>query len=346
MKIKVKLPTGKFIEEVSPKDSLTIGRSTKSDICIPDESLSRSHCLLQYSNGDFFITDLGSANGVHIDGRRIGANLRTQFTTFQELLIGHLEVTVSDEDLADTYRPGLQKVPSPTQDSTTHARKINKELLSNPKFTKRTPQKKSGKNIWLTLFAILILVGAFIYHSKEQEELKSLPTGIQKNIPEEFKTVMDQALSSEGYKEKGAFKTCTSFEEVCMELQLSVAKGEGIYKEGEEYFVFMRPDLHIEDPKLALLKEKVDQGDVATLYLLLKSSMFGKFSIKEISQIHLILMNSKSEPSQVYRFHTKNFVRNGPEKARLLSEIEMALATGNTIPFWTEAKPLIQSTPL
>ena len=346
MKIKVTLPAGKFIEEVSPKNSLTLGRSIRCDISIPDESLSRSHCLIEYSNGNFFITDLGSANGVHIDGNRLEANLRTQFTTFQELYVGHLEVTVSDEDVVDTFRPSVKKEPSLTQENTTHGRKINRESLNNPRFIKRTPERKDGKTIGLTFIAIAILVGAYIYHTKEQEEIKTAPTGIQKNIPEEYKSVQDQSLSAAQYQDKSSAKTCTGYEQVCKELQISSGSSEGIFSEGGEYFVFLQPGLHLADPNLAILKDQVDQGEIATLYLLLKSSIFEKFSKKEISQIHLVLLDEKLTPSHLYRFHTKYFAKNGPERARLLSEIEMALSSGNTEAFWSEAKPIIQSSPL
>ena len=52
--------------------SLRIGRSSSSDVQIPDEELSRNHCMIEVSSdGALTITDLASANGTFLNGENI-----------------------------------------------------------------------------------------------------------------------------------------------------------------------------------------------------------------------------------------------------------------------------------
>ncbi len=53
-----------------------LGRSSSNDIHIPDEELSRNHCLLEQSGDEIRITDLASANGTFVNGEKLGADSR------------------------------------------------------------------------------------------------------------------------------------------------------------------------------------------------------------------------------------------------------------------------------
>lgn len=46
----------------------TIGRLDSSDICIREQHVSRQHAVIQYRDGVFLVSDLGSANGVFVNG--------------------------------------------------------------------------------------------------------------------------------------------------------------------------------------------------------------------------------------------------------------------------------------
>ena len=54
-----------------------LGRSSSNDVCIPDEELSRNHCLFEQS-GDtgIRVTDLASANGTFVNGEQLGSDSR------------------------------------------------------------------------------------------------------------------------------------------------------------------------------------------------------------------------------------------------------------------------------
>lgn len=49
----------------------TIGRLETNDICIREQHVSRQHAVINYRDGVFLITDLGSANGVFVNDVRI-----------------------------------------------------------------------------------------------------------------------------------------------------------------------------------------------------------------------------------------------------------------------------------
>lgn len=58
--------TYKITEKVT-----TIGRSGDVDIKLDDETLSRCHAAITYSNMEFRIKDLGSANGTILNGSEV-----------------------------------------------------------------------------------------------------------------------------------------------------------------------------------------------------------------------------------------------------------------------------------
>lgn len=56
-----------------PSGGLRLGRSSSNDVHIPDEELSRNHCLFEAEGEDGIrLTDLASANGTEVNGRTLG----------------------------------------------------------------------------------------------------------------------------------------------------------------------------------------------------------------------------------------------------------------------------------
>jgi predicted component of type VI protein secretion system len=52
----------------------TIGRSRECDIVLSDSNVSRRHAELRPAGDGWTITDLGSTNGVRVNGRELSAN--------------------------------------------------------------------------------------------------------------------------------------------------------------------------------------------------------------------------------------------------------------------------------
>src|SRR5260221_3218067 len=52
------------------KSRLIVGRTADSDVTIPHGTVSSKHCLMEMRDGMWFASDLGSRNGIRIDGVR------------------------------------------------------------------------------------------------------------------------------------------------------------------------------------------------------------------------------------------------------------------------------------
>lgn len=65
-------PLAGSVSEVGPTGA-AVGRAPDDTIAIPDTQLSRHHARLDFSNGAFWLSDLGTTNGTHLNGARLTA---------------------------------------------------------------------------------------------------------------------------------------------------------------------------------------------------------------------------------------------------------------------------------
>ncbi len=79
--------------EVS-KETLSIGRSSDSDIVLQDPAVSSHHCEIRFIRGQYFIIDRESSNGTWVNGREVGRS---------ELLPGN-RISVGDTTLVFTRK--------------------------------------------------------------------------------------------------------------------------------------------------------------------------------------------------------------------------------------------------
>ena len=56
------------IFEVTEAQKSVIGRSASNSIAIEDDEISRRHCEIEFRDGAFWLSDLGSANGTRVNG--------------------------------------------------------------------------------------------------------------------------------------------------------------------------------------------------------------------------------------------------------------------------------------
>lgn len=72
------------------KDTMVVGRSRTCDIVIPSAKVSRQHASVSRVDNDFFIEDLGSANGVWRSGEKLAGRTKIMpndvFTISEETL--------------------------------------------------------------------------------------------------------------------------------------------------------------------------------------------------------------------------------------------------------------------
>lgn len=75
----------------------TIGRSARSDVCIPDAFASRLHAEVRKEGDAYWLQDLGSANGTRYNGAVVSAPL--PLTSGGEIQIGETSIIFEDERL-------------------------------------------------------------------------------------------------------------------------------------------------------------------------------------------------------------------------------------------------------
>ena len=75
---------------------ITIGRSARNDVCIPDPFASRVHAEVRREGDAYILQDLGSANGTLYNGERVEAALT--LTPGGRVQIGETEIVFRDQD--------------------------------------------------------------------------------------------------------------------------------------------------------------------------------------------------------------------------------------------------------
>jgi len=67
---KVTLTMGDRVFEINRRVTL-LGRSRQCDVVVPDSNVSRRHAEIRQQGDDFVLVDLGSTNGVEVNGKRV-----------------------------------------------------------------------------------------------------------------------------------------------------------------------------------------------------------------------------------------------------------------------------------
>jgi pSer/pThr/pTyr-binding forkhead associated (FHA) protein len=77
------------------KDRFIIGRGKQSsDLTIKDPNVSRQHAMVEFLNGQFYMVDMGSTNGVEYNGQRIARKAIAEGDLFR----------ICDHEVRFTYR--------------------------------------------------------------------------------------------------------------------------------------------------------------------------------------------------------------------------------------------------
>jgi pSer/pThr/pTyr-binding forkhead associated (FHA) protein len=75
-------------------DRAVIGRSRECDIQVADPNVSRQHAELRREGGGFVIVDLGSTNGIEVNGRKVK---RASLDTGDRISIGQTDLIFERE---------------------------------------------------------------------------------------------------------------------------------------------------------------------------------------------------------------------------------------------------------
>jgi pSer/pThr/pTyr-binding forkhead associated (FHA) protein len=66
------------------KDRFVIGRGKQSsDLTIKDPNVSRQHAMVEFLNGQYYMVDMGSTNGVEYQGQRVSRRAISEGDVFR-----------------------------------------------------------------------------------------------------------------------------------------------------------------------------------------------------------------------------------------------------------------------
>ena len=171
------------------KEVITIGRSPQCDVVIPHEGMSRKHCQITYKDGDLFIEDLGSVNGVYVDGTKISPNTPTKFQIFLNVAFGavqNLKIELDDVTKVTTLPGSIAATTAPHSNSTQTATKLALAANKTGKIKKPSQMESSGpkkvakkekkSNSMMIILILVAVIGVAAYFFMGQEEVPAGPT--------------------------------------------------------------------------------------------------------------------------------------------------------------------------
>src|SRR6476659_7208801 len=168
----------------------TIGRSARSDLCIPDAFASRLHAEVRQEGDSFWLQDLGSANGTRYNGALV--TIPIPIFTGGEIQIGETTIDFEDERANENRSATLITDSTEALDpsktiSFMHRRNPTAEIL-NAKVSTRTE-----------LLGLISKVGVALLSSPGLDEtLNQVASLVFEAVPAERCVIMLKDESAEG----------------------------------------------------------------------------------------------------------------------------------------------------
>jgi hypothetical protein len=182
MKLVFHIHNGQAEEFNVPKDVVIIGRGSHCDVVLPFEGFSRQHAKIELTNGEIFVTDLGSTNGVFLEGQRIPSGQPVKMQSFLNLQIGPAHQVEILEDISEPPMVNVslkEKTNSKMHVNTNHLNRENTNTKTKrmdtaliKKVTKKSlpaassNQKKINPSV---LFSALLIAGLAYYYMRPNE---------------------------------------------------------------------------------------------------------------------------------------------------------------------------------
>lgn len=244
MQIEIKLfDTKETLSHKFKGQRCVIGRSSKADICLKREELSRTHLQIENDNGEIYITDLNSANGVTIDGHRIQAGVRILYNAIFPIEIAEtISITISQENVVKESSP----VSEISYDSKSNA--ATRSFSSLPKRTEKTSKEddkeKNSKKYFPLIFVVGILGIGYYLHSHidnkasanhENPQLASTELDSLRQRPANISPFNPRDLD---FNKIVGENQCSSFSNLCEKLELNHSK-EGLALLDNKMFVIV-----------------------------------------------------------------------------------------------------------
>lgn len=171
-RLSIQLPDGSEKTIVLPKNGeyfARIGRDEHCEIVLPFQSVSGEHALLQFKEGGYVLEDLGSTNGIKINGLTpMGA---ASLYDGDEIALGDARLRFTEEP-----SPGLASGPDTGEEETVAPSPAMRNLQHLADQATRTARKNY---MWMALYAVLVFflavcTGLTYQHYKVTGELLPL----------------------------------------------------------------------------------------------------------------------------------------------------------------------------
>ncbi len=154
MQFKVRLLNDSRQEFSIDSDHCTIGRSSKCTVVITDEGMSRQHCQIDFIGEEYYITDLGSINGVFIDDQKIVPHQRTLYKIYKSLSFGPVKSLEIIERQTQSFKSPLK---AELASSPERKQRLAKDIVIPARKAKSTNQ------FMLMNVVIFVFFASFIY---------------------------------------------------------------------------------------------------------------------------------------------------------------------------------------
>jgi hypothetical protein len=341
MSIRVTLipPEGEKMERIFDSYSVLVGRSSKCDLTLDTESLSRKHCLIEFDDGEFYITDLSSTNGVYIEGHRIKPEVRIPLNIFLPLQISIFDCVIQEVEITAIRNPPILKTDHLLL-LTTPTKKINTKALNQP--LKMLPKDKKADFNNLVKFggSALIFFGIILFSlfgletegpsdgSTVEVITSTAPKKIQKPQPIKSEDIF---LSPYVYMQLHETRNCDN-KIYCENLFLIMEEGEGIKKENNDQIVFLKPSKHLSTARYSKLSP--EDVDLIAFDLILNSRIMEDYLTERIGQIHLAIVAPDYKIARVYRFHASRFNLKNIHRQVLNPLLNNSLENNKPKEFW------------
>ena len=110
-------------------DSITIGRDENCNLVLPDPSVSRKHAQIHVEQTGLITEDLGSQNGIVVDGRKMRKGQRCAIQSKSEIQLGKFSLVLLTESLNDQFYRGNSLAYLPEYDPDTLMKPTDPETV-------------------------------------------------------------------------------------------------------------------------------------------------------------------------------------------------------------------------
>ncbi|MDQ3797836.1 MAG: SpoIIE family protein phosphatase [Acidobacteriota bacterium] len=206
----------------------TIGRSARSDICIPDPFASRLHAEIRQEGDSYWLHDLGSANGTRYNGSLV--SMPVPILSGGEIQIGETVIVFQDgrsspeksatliSDNTQALNPAMTIALSPLKSATA-------EILESQ------PASSSSRNGLLTLISKVGI--ALLGSTSFEETLQILASLVFEAVPAERCVIMLREDDNSSDKMKIAVAKMRGSDEGLEEVRISRTVMDEVLKNGK-----------------------------------------------------------------------------------------------------------------